>query len=123
MCIFDIYTSDVHRFDKYPRGVYPGTLGGYMSLPEADKKKLLTRMRRAEGQLRAIARMIEDDTPCADTLVQVSAIQGALGKIGELILAEHIESCVADAFKHGDETQRQQTIDDLMDVFSRYGAR
>jgi DNA-binding FrmR family transcriptional regulator len=94
-----------------------------MSLPEADKKKLLTRIRRAEGQLRAIARMIEEDTPCVDTLVQVSAIQGALGKIGELILAEHIESCVADAFKHGDETQRQQTIDDLMDVFSRYGAR
>jgi DNA-binding FrmR family transcriptional regulator len=94
-----------------------------MSLPEADKKKLLTRMRRAEGQLRAIARMIEDDTPCVDTLVQVSAIQGALGKIGELILAEHIESCVADAFQHGDEAQRQQAIDDLMDVFSRYGAR
>ena len=94
-----------------------------MSLPEADKKKLLTRLRRAEGQLRAIARMIEEDTPCVDTLVQVSAIQGALGKIGELILAEHIESCVTDAFQHGDETQRQQAIDDLMDVFSRYGAR
>ncbi len=94
-----------------------------MSLPEADKKKLLTRLRRAEGQLRAIARMVEEDTACVDTLVQVSAIQGALGKIGELILAQHIESCVTEAFQHGDETQRQQAIDDLLDVFSRYGAR
>lgn len=94
-----------------------------MSLPESDKKKMLTRIRRAEGQLRAVARMIEEDTPCVDTLVQVSAIQGALGKVGELILTEHIQSCVSDALQHGDDTQRQQAIDDLMDVFSRYGAR
>ena len=94
-----------------------------MSLPEADQKKLLTRIRRAEGQLRAVARMIEDGTPCVDTLVQISAIQGALSRIGELILTEHIESCVTDAFQNGDESKRQQSIDDLMDVFSRYGAR
>ena len=92
-----------------------------MSLPEQDKKKLLARLRRAEGQLTGIGRMISEDKPCVDTLTQISAIQGALGKIGELVLAEHIESCVADAFKHGDEDQRQAAIDDLMDVFSRYG--
>jgi len=93
-----------------------------MSLPETDKKKLQTRIRRAEGQLRAISRMIDEETACVETLVQISAIQGALGKIGEIILNEHIESCVTDAIKNGDETQRQQAIDALMDVFSRYGA-
>lgn len=98
----------------YPQGVY-------MPLQEPDKKKLLARLRRAEGQLKAVGRMIEDDTACVDTIVQISAIQGALGKIGELILAEHIESCVSDAFTHGDEDQRQTAIDDLMSVFSRYG--
>lgn len=92
-----------------------------VSLPEHDKKKLLARLRRAEGQLAGIGRMIEEDKPCVDTLTQISAIQGALGKIGELVLSEHIESCVADAIQHGDEDQRQAAIDDLMDVFSRYG--
>ncbi len=92
-----------------------------MSLPEPDKKKLLARLRRAEGQLSGIGRMIAEDKPCVDTLTQISAIQGALGKIGELILSEHIESCVADAFRHGDEDQRQAAIDDLMEVFARYG--
>jgi DNA-binding FrmR family transcriptional regulator len=92
-----------------------------VSLPEHDKKKLLTRLRRAEGQLKAVGRMIEEDKGCVDTLVQISAIQGALSKIGGLVLGEHIESCVSDAFVHGDADQRQAAIDDLMEVFSRYG--
>ena len=92
-----------------------------MSLQEPDKKKLLTRLRRAEGQLKAVGRMIADDKACVDTLLQISAIQGALGKIGGLVLAEHIESCVAEALVHGDADARQGAIDDLMDVFGRYG--
>lgn len=92
-----------------------------MARQESEKKKLLARLRRAEGQIKAIGRMIEDDKACVDTLVQISAIQGALGKIGSLILGDHIESCVAESFVHGDEEQRQAAIDDLMDVFSRYG--
>jgi DNA-binding FrmR family transcriptional regulator len=85
------------------------------------KKKLMARMRRAEGQLAAVRRMVEGDAGCVDTLIQIAAIQGALARVGELVLSDHIESCVADAFQHGDEDQRQQTIDELMDVFARYG--
>ena len=92
-----------------------------MNRPETDKKKLLARLRKAEGQLKAVGRMVEDDKACVDTLVQIAAIQGALSKIGGLVLSEHIESCVSEAFVHGDKDQRQSAIDDLMDVFSRYG--
>ncbi len=92
-----------------------------MSAESTDKKRLLTRLRRAEGQLSAVRRMIDEDAGCVETLIQISAIQGALAKIGERVLGGHIESCVADAFQHGDEDQRQQSIDELMDVFSRYG--
>ena len=92
-----------------------------MGLPESDKKKLMARLRRAEGQLKAVGRMVEDDKACVDTLVQIAAIQGALSKIGGLVLSEHIEPCVSEAFVHGDADQRQTAIDDLMDVFSRYG--
>ena len=94
-----------------------------MELNETDKKKLLARLRRAEGQLAGIGRMIEDDKACVDTLIQISAIQGALGKIGALILTEHIEYCVTDALQNGNEDHRRETIDDLMDVFSRFGGR
>ena len=92
-----------------------------MKRPETDKKKLLARLRKAEGQLKAVGRMVKDDKACVDTLVQIAAIQGALSKIGGLVLSEHIESCVSEAFVHGDIDQRQSAIDDLMDVFSRYG--
>ena len=94
-----------------------------MSLPAIDKKKIQTRLRRAEGQLRAVSRMIDEGSPSTDTLVQITAIQGALGKIGELILTDHIESCVCDAIKNGNEDERQQSIDDLMNVLSRFGGR
>ena len=92
-----------------------------MSIEANNKKKLLTRMRRAEGQLAAVRRMVEEDSGCVDTLIQIAAIQGALAKVGELVLSDHIESCVANAFTHGDEDERQQAIDELMDVFARYG--
>ena len=94
-----------------------------MELKKTDKKRLLARLRRAEGQLAGIGRMIEDDKACVDTLIQISAIQGALGKIGKLILTEHVESCVADALQNGNEEHRKETIDGLIDVFSRFGGR
>jgi len=92
-----------------------------LMLPENDKKRLIARLRRAEGQLKAVERMVDDGTACVDTLIQIAAIQGALSKIGGLILSEHIESCVSEAFINGDSEQRQEAIDDLMDVFNRYG--
>ena len=87
----------------------------------ASKKKLLGRLRRVEGQVRAIVRMVDEDTYCVDTLLQISAAQGALGKAGQLLLGSHVETCVADAFAQGSPRDRQQVIDELMEVFSRYG--
>ena len=85
------------------------------------KKKLLGRLRRVEGQVGAICRMVEEDTYCVDTLLQISAVQGALGKAGQLLLASHVETCVADAFSKGSKGERQRAIDELMEVFARYG--
>ena len=90
-------------------------------LDETTKKKLQARMRRAEGQLAAIRRMIENDDYCVDILLQLSAAQGALGKAGHVLLGYHIENCVSDACRNGDEQERQQKVKELMDVFARYG--
>ncbi len=95
-------------------------------LDEGQKKKLLARLARAEGQVCALKRMIEQDAYCVDVLIQTSAVQGALGRIGEIVLARHMETCVSEAFDHGDHDDRQQKISELIQVFSRYarmGAR
>lgn len=85
------------------------------------KKKLLARLRRVEGQIGALCRMVEEDQYCVDILLQISAAQGALGKAGQLLLGSHVETCVASAFESGSAKERQKSVDELMEVFARYG--
>ena len=98
-----------------PGGVYYGGMS-----PE-ERSKLIGRLKRAEGQLGAVRRMLEAEDYCVDVLLQLSAVRGALGRIGEMVLSSHIETCVSEAFQHGDGERRQRMIDELMEVFSRYG--
>lgn len=91
------------------------------ALDPEGKKKLLSRLKRAEGQLQAVSRMVEDDVYCVDVLLQVAAIQGALKKAGHVLLRAHIDHCVTRALRSGDEADRAQRIDELMEVFARYG--
>lgn len=91
-----------------------------MKLPDDEKKRLLARLKRAEGQVAAVRRMVEDDAYCVDVLVQISAARGALGRVGEVVLRNHVETCVKGALSSGDEERSQVKIDELMDVFSRY---
>ena len=92
-------------------------------MDEATKKRARSRLKRIEGQISPLGRMLEADEPCVDILLQISAAQGALGGAGQMILGNHIETCVSEAFRHGDEGERQVKIDELLDVFSRYGRR
>lgn len=91
-----------------------------MHLADSERKKLLARLKRAEGQVAAVRRMIEDDAYCVDVLLQLQAARGALGKAGQVLLRSHVEGCVQEAFTHGGEDERTQKIDELMDVFGRY---
>lgn len=90
-------------------------------LDPTTKRKLTARLKRAEGQIAGLRRMLDEDANCVDVLLQISAAQGALGKAGQVLLAEHIRTCVADAFASGDEIDRDEKVDELMDVFARYG--
>lgn len=85
------------------------------------KNKLLQRLRRAEGQVAALSRMVEEEKDCVDVLTQIAAVRGALAKTGQLLLGQHLETCVRDAFASGDETVRDRQVDELMDIFGRYG--
>lgn len=84
------------------------------------KKKVLARLKRAEGQTAALRRMVEEDAYCVDVLTQISAAQGALGKVGQIILGSHVRTCVSDAFTRGDDDDRVEKVEELMDVFGRY---
>jgi DNA-binding FrmR family transcriptional regulator len=67
----------------------------------ADKDKVLARLRRIEGQVRGIARMVEDDTYCIDVLTQVSAATRALENVALLLLDDHLDHCVRNAAMSG----------------------
>jgi DNA-binding FrmR family transcriptional regulator len=67
----------------------------------ANKEDLLKRLRRAEGQVRGIARMVEDDKYCIDILTQVSAATKALESVALSLLGDHLSHCVAEASAEG----------------------
>jgi len=87
------------------------------------KAKARGRLRRIEGQVQGLQRMLENDAYCVDILLQISAVQGALEQCQKLLLGRHIESCVADAMRSGSRGERQQKITELLDVFARFGGR
>lgn len=90
---------------------------------DADTKdKVQARLKRIAGQIGGIQRMVDDDRYCIDVLLQIAAVRAALGKVGQLLLESHVHTCVADAFRAGSAADRQQKIDEIMDIFTRFGA-
>jgi DNA-binding FrmR family transcriptional regulator len=82
----------------------------------ADKAKILARLRRIEGQVRGVGRMVEDDKYCVDILTQLSAAIAGLRATGLLVLEDHIRGCVVDA----QPDDREATIDELMTAIERF---
>ncbi len=78
----------------------------------------LGRLRKIEGQVRGVQRMIEGGRYCMDVLTQMRAIRRALAKVEEQVLAEHVRSCVIEAVRSGDERDRDEKLQELMDVFA-----
>ena len=69
---------------------------------DAEKQVLITRLKKAEGQIRGIARMVENDAYCPDILTQVSAVTSALNSFNKELLGCHIRGCVQQEIKNGD---------------------
>lgn len=80
-----------------------------------EQKALLVRLRKVEGQIRGIQKMVEEDRYCPDILMQVSAVNCALSAFNKLLLARHIRECVVDDIRNGDD----ETIDELCNVIER----
>lgn len=82
---------------------------------EAEKKALMTRLSRIEGQVRGIRAMVEDDRYCVDILTQVSAIQAALNGFNKELLARHIKTCVSEDIREGNE----EAVDELCELLKK----
>ena len=82
----------------------PQPLPGY----SADKEAIQKRLRRIEGQVRGLQRMVEEDRYCINVLEQVSAVTGALNSVALVLLDDHLAHCVVDAAKAGGEGSRQK---------------
>lgn len=88
----------------------------------ADKKdQIANRLRRAEGQVRGVARMVEQDQYCIDILTQITAAQAALDKVGLQLLGEHTKHCLSDP--NIGSNSRDEKADELVGAVSRMLAR
>jgi CsoR family transcriptional regulator, copper-sensing transcriptional repressor len=92
-------------------------------IDDETKVKALGRLRRIEGQVQGIQRMVEEEKYCVDILLQLTAVEGAVAQVQRLLLGRHIESCVADAIRSGSTRDRQKKVEELLDVFSRFSGR
>jgi DNA-binding FrmR family transcriptional regulator len=85
-------------------------------MDDRTKKSQLARLGRIEGQVRGVARMVDEDRYCIDVLTQIRAVRAALDKVEQEILGNHLQHCVAHAFHAGSERDRQAKIDELLEV-------
>ena len=95
-----------------PRG-YIGVMG------KNSKTPTLKRLNRIEGQVRGLARMVEDERYCIDIVTQIAAVRAALRRVEEEILRDHVAHCVNHAITSGDKADQRRKVAELMDVIGR----
>lgn len=86
---------------------------------KASKSARLKRLSRIEGQVRGLARMVDEDRYCIDIVTQIAAVRAALRRVEEDILRDHISHCVAHAMASGSTADKNEKIEELMDVLAR----
>lgn len=82
-----------------------------------DSENLHRRLKKIQGQISAIDRMIDEDIPCEDILVQINAVKSAVHKVGQIVMEGHIHHCVKDGIEHGDA---EKTIAEFTKVIQQF---
>ena len=91
-------------------GGCPHCSGKHKDRDEKEKRDLMNRLKRIEGQVRGVEGMLENDVYCTDILIQVSAITSALNSFNKVLLANHMRTCVANNIREGND----EIIDELV---------
>lgn len=85
--------------------------------PHAQRESVLKRLARIEGHVRAVKRMVEEDRPCPDVLVQIAAVRSALNGVGRLVLEDHMQGCMMQAAHDGDFDEAFRDLKKSLDQF------
>ncbi len=85
------------------------------------KEDLSARLKRIEGQVRGLDKMVQANEPCPKVLTQISASLAALRSVSTIVLRNYLENCVTDAIASGDAHRKDVVLDELMDVLKKFG--
>jgi DNA-binding FrmR family transcriptional regulator len=86
---------------------------------QATKAGVMARLKRIEGQVGGLIRMVDEDRYCVDVLTQINAVRAALHKVEEQILRDHVSHCVAGAFASGDVVDQRHKVEELIETVGR----
>jgi len=89
-------------------------------MDEQQRKPVVERPKRIEGQVRGLQRMVESDRYCVEILAQTRSVVAALRAVEDLIMENHLQTCVVDAMKSGDPSQQREKVDEVMTVLSQF---
>ncbi len=81
------------------------------------KEDILKRLRRIEGQVKGVQRMVEEEKLCSDILIQIAAVRAAINKVGGIILENHSKNCLLNALNEEDQ---EKQIGELIDIVIKY---
>ena len=93
----------------------PNCSGKHKEREDAEKKDLMNRLKRIEGQVRGVENMLESGSYCTDILIQVSAISSALNSFNKVLLKNHVKTCVAENIRSGND----EVIDELVTTLQK----
>jgi CsoR family transcriptional regulator, copper-sensing transcriptional repressor len=85
--------------------------------PHLQREVVLKRLARIEGHVRAVKRMVDEDTPCPDVLVQIAAVRAALNSVGRLILEDHLQNCMLKSAQGADFEDAFRDLKKSLDQF------
>jgi DNA-binding FrmR family transcriptional regulator len=89
-------------------------------MDDTQKQKVAARLKRIEGQIGGIRKMIEEDRYCIDILNQTSAVVSALRGVEDLVMQNHLNTCVVDAIKSEEQGAQDEKIQEVMDVIGKF---
>jgi len=99
--------------------ICPYTMGGYSMEQERPKRDILARLKRIEGQIRGLQRMVEEGAACQDILMQSAAATAAIKKVGAIIIQTHLEECLEKTSKEPG-MKRGESLKEFQAAMSRY---
>jgi DNA-binding FrmR family transcriptional regulator len=85
-------------------------------MTQEDRTRLLNRLRRIEGQVRGVARMVEADRYCIEVMTQIRAVRAALAKVESEILKGHLDHCIESAIVSGDQGEQRRKAAELIEL-------